>query len=926
VIPHLYHIVPGGRYFRQAGQHFNPYTYDDIKTIADHAHYAGDIRANAHWGARREGGIVADDTNQAGGGHAHCGLAIYQSDQFPASYRNQLLFGNLHGHRLVNNYLDPKGSTYIGRHGSDFLRSNDMYFIPVTQKVGPDGSLYVSDWSDKQVCHRGSNAIEMWDRSNGRIYRVSYGPSDAGTPARKEGHDRSPSVHPRTASGETPDAARETRALQFPQAPFDLHHESDESLVRLAVQAENEWFSRMAKRLVMERTTVDTSRFASIARILERTPSTQEASALRHFWLALSAGGTTPVATPKPNEGLDHVRAWQVRAKAAESVGTGWSELANQDASPIVRRELASALQRFPLHQRSDIAAALLQHGEDKDDPYIPLLIWYGIEPVVGADAEAGLKLAAASKMPKVTEFIYRRLGTEEKGRVALLTMAAESADKTQQESLLRTVVEAARAGDKITLPMNWQELKSKLGQEALVQELEAFMGVEKALELYRLTVMNAASTAQREAALRILLQVRDPQTAVLLHRVIELNDAPFLRRSIQALATLPHEGTSALLLEKFASFDANLQTDVINTLATTSAGARGLLLAVKEGKVARSQLSPFLARQMDTLKDEAVKSLLKEVWGDLNAPKPDLEQRKVKFRTTLSKEALARADAKQGKLIFSATCGTCHRLLGEGQDVGPDLTGSNRGDLDYLLDNVLDPNAVIGKDYQLNIFELQDGRIASGVIKEETAAAYRVAMPGGIEQMVTKAEIKKRTVSPVSTMPEGLFDALPAESLLHLVKYLQSQTSASKGTSIKGAQEGEKLKTEASIGKAKVQPMGNFKEGHWSGDQHLWWTGGKVGNTLKIRFTKTHPGKQKLHAVFTKAPDYGIVSFQVAGQACALGDLDLYDPQVVNTPELQLGEFDLPPGECELVVTIQGHNAAAKPALMFALDYLRWE
>lgn len=949
VIPHLYHIVPGGRYFRQAGQHFNPYTYDDIKTIADHAHFAGNIRDNAHWGTRKEGGIVADDTNQAGGGHAHCGLAIYQNSQFPASYRNQLLFGNLHGHRLVNNYLDPKGSTYIGRHGSDFMRSNDMHFIPVTQKVGPDGSLYVSDWSDKQVCHRGSNAIEMWDRSNGRIYRVSYGSEkSAGTHARK-GQDRSHGVNSRTASGETPDAARETRALQFPKTSFDLNQESDESLARLAVQTENEWFSRMARRVLMERTAMKMIDPDHVIRAIAGLDSLK-ALMLRHL-VGVSAynidKNDNPTVRPiremaALNSEKIEVRTGAVRLlselqlkltedplvekDSVEARVAAFVKLAKQDSSPIVRRELASALQRLPIHQRSDIASALLQHVEDKDDPYIPLLIWYGIEPVVGADAEAGLKLAAASKMPKVTEFIYRRLGTEEKGRIALLSIAATSADKAQQETLLRTVVEATRAGGKVTLPANWQELKSKLGHEVLIQELEAFMGVESALEVYRLTLMNAASIAQRESALRVLLQVRDPQTAGLLHRVIEQNDAPFLRRSIQALATLPHEGTPALLLAKMASLDANLQTDAINTLATTPAGARGLLLAVKEGKVARSLLSPFLARQMDTLKDDEVKSLLKEVWGDLNAPKADLEQRKVKFRTTLSKEALARADAKQGKLIFSATCGTCHRLLGEGQDVGPDLTGSNRSDLDYLLDNVLDPNAVIGKDYQLNIFELQDGRIASGVIKEETAAAYRVTMPGGIEQLVTKAEVKKRTVSPMSTMPEGLFDALPADSLLHLVKYLQSQTAAAQDTPIPGAQEGEALQAQTNGGKVKIQAMGNFKAGHWSGARHLWWTGGKVGNTLKLRFTKTQPGKQKLKAVFTKAPDYGIVSFQVAGQASTLGDVDLYDPSVVNTPELLLGEFDLPRGEHELAVTIQGQNPAAKPALMFALDYLRWE
>ncbi|MDB6003033.1 MAG: repeat protein, partial [Prosthecobacter sp.] len=101
VIPHLYHIVPGGRYQRQAGQHFNPYTYEDIKTIADHAHYAGSARPDVTYDKATGAGIMNNDTNALGGGHAHCGLAIYQSSLFPPTYRNQLIFGNLHGHRLV---------------------------------------------------------------------------------------------------------------------------------------------------------------------------------------------------------------------------------------------------------------------------------------------------------------------------------------------------------------------------------------------------------------------------------------------------------------------------------------------------------------------------------------------------------------------------------------------------------------------------------------------------------------------------------------------------------------------------------------------------------------------------------------------------------------------------------------------------------
>ncbi|HAL70164.1 MAG TPA: hypothetical protein DCP71_00105 [Verrucomicrobiales bacterium] len=951
VIPHLYHIVPGGRYHRQGGQHFNPHTYDDIKTIADHAHFAGSVKDNAHWGPRKDGGIVADDTNQAGGGHAHCGLAIYQSSQFPAIYRNQLLFGNLHGHRLVNNYLDPKGSTYIGRHGSDFMRSNDMHFIPVTQKVGPDGSLYVSDWSDKQVCHRGSNAIEMWDRSNGRIYRVSYGESTAGTPVRtsdaaegsvgtlartEKNGGKAANINEADKSVRAPlDAA--AREFQFPQAPFDLSKENDEALVKLAVQTENEWFSRMARRVLMERS--ENGTLGEIA----LTNLGDDQTALRALWLKHQVFKPTAVFSTSPNDGSEQVRKWSVRLSFealrddGPNVGTFGEliemqiKLGSQDNSTVVRRELASGLQSLEVHHRRQLATALLGHAEDKDDPYIPLLIWYGIEPVVGADAKVGLELAKASKMPKVTEFIYRRLGAEETGRAALLGIAAESEDSAQREALLRTVVEAARAGNKVALPPSWALIKSKLGESPLIAELEAFMGVEASVALYRQKLTSLASLTEREAALRILMQVRDSQTAALLHQVIESGDKAILRQAIQALATLPNEGTPALLLAKFSSFDATAQNDAINTLATTPAGARGLLLAVKDGKVSRSLLSPFLARQMDTLKDEQVKALIKEVWGDLNAPKADLEQRKVKFRTTLSPAALAKADAIKGKMIFTATCGTCHRLLGEGQDVGPDLTGSNRADLDYLLDNVLDPNAVIGKDYQLNVFELNDGRIASGVIKEETSAAYRVTLPGGIEQIVKKAEVKKRTLSPMSTMPEGLFDALPADMLLDLVKYLQSgASSASKGGSetalVTGAIEGENLKAEATGGSTRSQNMGGFKGGQWSGGKHLWWTGGKVGSTLKISFQVAEAGKKKVYAAFTKAPDYGIVSFKVNGNSSALGPVDLYDPGVVNSAEQLIGEFEFTPGEQTLEVMIDGKNQAAKAALMFALDYLRVE
>ncbi|OYW17732.1 MAG: hypothetical protein B7Z55_11960, partial [Planctomycetales bacterium 12-60-4] len=360
VIPHLYHIVPGGHYQRQAGQHFNPYTYEDIKTIADHAHYAGSARPDVTYDKATGAGIMNNDTNALGGGHAHCGLAIYQSSLFPPTYRNQLIFGNLHGHRLVTNYTDPHASTYVGKHGSDFMRANDMHFIPVTQKVGPDGALYVSDWSDEQICHRGSNAVENWDRSNGRIYRVSY---DGWKPWKG-----------------------------------DLAKESDEALAKLAVQTENEWESRMARRVLMEKiTTMSNSRQKpiSLLSIFDKNENPgwplKTETGLRHHWLGSLLMPDSYLQTAdfdaKHNERLvaQRVRSAASQPDFADTDLRVLNDAARKHPSPIVRRELASALQHLPQNQRHSIAIALLSHGEDKDDPMIPLLIWYGIEPLVGA-------------------------------------------------------------------------------------------------------------------------------------------------------------------------------------------------------------------------------------------------------------------------------------------------------------------------------------------------------------------------------------------------------------------------------------------------------------------------------------------------------------------------------------------------------------
>jgi putative membrane-bound dehydrogenase-like protein len=613
VIPHLYHIVPGGRYQRQAGQHFNAHTYDDIKTIADHAHYAGNPRPDVSFDKATGAGVMNNDTNALGGGHAHCGLAIYQSSLFPSTYRNQLLFGNLHGHRLVTNYTDPHASTYIGKHGSDFLRSNDMHFIPVTQKVGPDGALYVSDWSDQQICHRGSNAVENWDRSNGRIYRVTYCKTSF------------PTRFPLPGGEDVWGTSWKTRST------FDLAKESDEALAKLAVQTENEWFSRMARRVLMERVSSlhEFHRLSKSAALFLRQPlwhrdpkdSTPMPNLLRRFWTAWVTmdTGNFPYAYNSPHEVM---RAWSVRLGHPDQNIGARQNLAVTDKSPLVRRELASSLPGLRPVAAVALATALLKHGEDKDDPMIPLLIWYGIEPLVAADPTVGMQLVKVSKMPKVTEFIYRRLGAEEKGRLELMKLSFSTNDQSIRFPILVSLVEAARRGEHVSKPEDWtwDMVKTGLGTakspEAAAEamklstELAAIMGDPDARAHFRSHLTSSRlGTSEREKALQILTQAGDTQTAKLLQQTVIATDTPasLRRKAIQSLASLQDSNTPALLSSALPKLSANELPDAINTLASTKEGAKALLKAVEAKTVPSTALSPFLVRQLTAFDDAEI-------------------------------------------------------------------------------------------------------------------------------------------------------------------------------------------------------------------------------------------------------------------------------------------------------------------------------
>ena len=223
-----------------------------------------------------------------------------------------------------------------------------------------------------------------------------------------------------------------------------------------------------------------------------------------------------------------------------------------------------------------------------------------------------------------------------------------------------------------------------------------------------------------------------------------------------------------------------------------------------------------------------------------------------------------------------------------------------------------------------------------SGVIKDENTAAVKIAMMGGVEFTLPVADIAKREVSKLSTMPEGLFDALPPEMVVDLVKYLQSggmnQASArpeGQKTSLPalpGTLEAEALKIMGiTSGKTRKQGMNGFGN-QWSGGAQLWWTGGKPGDKLTLALPIQETGKYTLYSALTMAHDYGVVSITLDGKPITSTFDGYNEGKVILTDEQDWGTHHLTTGDHALTFTLESPNSAASPGNMVGLDYVRLE
>ncbi|MFN8710093.1 MAG: PVC-type heme-binding CxxCH protein, partial [Planctomyces sp.] len=922
-------VVQGARYHRQGGQHFNPHTYDDIKTIANHAHYVGDIREHAWWGHEPKGGGATSD---AGGGHAHCGAMIYLGDNFPDEYRNRIYFNNVHGNRVNCDILEPKDSGYVGHHGKDLVLANDRWYRGINLRYGPDGSVILIDWYDKNACHRVNP--EIWDRTSGRIYRLVYG-------------DRKP-------------------------IRVDLSQMTDAELTEQLFHR-NEWYVRMARRLLMERNAGPRVR----AELLKRVSSeTDEPRKLQALWTISSLQLLDEnLARGLLKDSSEFVRAWTIQLMLDHG-NTTWkasgestaqadsrrpdgspfyaslnsvmlktlTEMATTDSSPIVRRYLASALQQIAPDQRWELAQALVQRAEDERDHNIPLLLWYGVEPLVAVDASRAMRLASESKISRVRQYLIRRACSENSTNApAVELLSAAANDPVRQAEILDAMLEAFRGRVGIPMPDEWKGAYAKLSpgasqeiQDRLSQIAILFGDVRVLGPMRKLLGDPDQDILRRRQALDVLIQGRDLEAATILQSDAVLDHPELQGPAVRGMATLANDLVPVVLLRRYSSLKADSKKDAIATLCARPNWSKSLLQEIAGGKLPTGDLHAFHVRQIQSFQDPQLNELLLKHWGDIRESSADRQKQIAEWKQYLKPRVIAAGSTGNGRRIFARTCQNCHRLFGTGGEIGPDITGANRSSLDYLLENMIDPSSVVGRDYQVVILQLKDGRVINGLVRQDTDSALTIQTIND-RIIVPKADIEERSLSSSSMMPEKQLDALTKDEVRDLIAYLQSPAQVTLSGPpapidpntgrVPGALEAEGMKIlEKTSGTVSTQAMNGFPKDRWSDGSHLWWTSARPGDHLTIEITAESDGIQDLEAVFTRAPDYGIVQLKLDDQILEQS-LDLFSgPDVVTTGVLRWSGLSLKAGSHRLSMEIIGANPAAIPGFMVGLDYVRFQ
>jgi putative heme-binding domain-containing protein len=669
---------------------------------------------------------------------------IYEAESLPPAYRGLLLGVSPLEGCVAACRMIPMGSTFRTEDVGRPIETSDGYFKPVDVKLGPDGCVYVADWCDSNVNHYRNHEGNI-DPGSGRIYRLR-------------------------AKSWTPSKGRNLGAC------------TSRELVA-ALGDGNRWVRRTALRILADR------RDGSIVPLLHSQLVAEEGQlALESLWgLYLSGGWNDAVAAEAMRHANPYVRAWSVRLcgderRASASIAAQMEDLAAREPHPEVRAQLACTARRLPAAQGLPIVKRLAEREEDVEDPYIPLLAWWAIESK--AADERGLVLEMFEdeefwRRPMVERCLLERLmrrfaasGAREELLVcATLLNASPDAATTQR---LIAGFEQAFAGRSLAeAPEELARALSRHGGDSLALGLR--LGRPDALEQAIQTMRDpSADEAKVVEIATILGESPQPRALGAMLALLARTDRDAVRSAL--LTALPRYGgpeAASGVLDALDGLSGDARGIAFAALASRPEWSKRLLDAIDGGRVSAHDVPASAVSAMLAHRDPEVVDAVRRRWGDALAATPAEAQRSIESRKRVLQHSGGTPYA--GYRVFQRQCAKCHKLFGEGGEVGPDLTSYKRNDLDGMLLAIVSPSAEIREGFETYQAFTEDGRALTGFIADQDANVVVLKTAEGQAISLERKGIETMVRSPKSVMPDGLLDGLSDQEVRDLFAYLRS-------------------------------------------------------------------------------------------------------------------------------------------------------
>jgi putative membrane-bound dehydrogenase-like protein len=732
VIPHLFHMIPGGIYRRQAGVSRHPYAFGELKEICDH-------------------------TFHKESGWAHAGLLYLTGPSMPKEYHDSVIFGSIHGCSIKRNTLKRHGTTYVASRADDFLVSGDKNFRPINLRWGPRGEIYVSDWHDQHPCHQ--THPDAWDYDRGRIYRIVPTAVTA-APARDLA---------KLTPGELIECLDDPR-------PF-VHR----TVARLLMEE--------PRRITAVEHEVLTAVLLERGNLRALPPLLAWNDVVRRDASAAPLPLSKLLAPERPAEfQAEVIRQLGDDPQQMRALTRHMANLAATDLHPAVELAMVCHLVRAdPTPEGSDTLRRLLTRVRRESDLVLPLMHWLAFEKLLHRQPAEELSWLAKTApghdwlTTHIVPRAFRRLSLTGDPQTMELVIArlADATDRRFRREALRGLAEGLR-NQLVDAPPSWARWRDR-GAEAtdkdeavLIRQIAARFRDPQAIAAAIKTLQDRQATLddRREATRTITLnQAKDAVPALL----AVLADDPNLEARQMAAAALGAFDDATIptrLLTAWSSYPAPVRLELVNVLRGRKAWAKLLLDAVGQGKVARTDLTDNVILAIRGFNDASLNAQIESVWGRYRPTPKDLEALIAKMRDEVRKGP---ADVDKGKAVFQKNCLQCHKFEGQGHDVGPNLDGADRS-LDYLLINILDPNRVVGAPYYTRVVLLKNGKLVTGLPVAEDDRTLSLKRENAVVEVINKADIEEARITEKSLMPEGLGYNLTVQDFRDLIRYLEKR------------------------------------------------------------------------------------------------------------------------------------------------------